>query len=78
MKSVIIAAETIDEHIKNNADLSIYEKKFKKSWAFKELYAARNVKPSFRWSLILAIMFTGLDQILFHNSIDLNYFLYGQ
>jgi len=49
MKSGIIAAETIVEHIKNNSDLSIYETKFKKSWAFKELHAARNVKPSFSW-----------------------------
>ena len=69
MKSGIIAAEVIVEHIKNNTDLSIYETKFKKSWAFKELYAARNVKPSFRWSLILAIMFTGLDQILFRGRL---------
>ena len=69
MKSGIIAAETIIEHIKNNTDLSIYETKFKKSWAFKELYAARNVKPSFRWSLILAIIFTGLDQILFRGRL---------
>jgi len=69
MKSGIIAAETIVEHIKNNTDLSIYETKFKKSWAFKELYAARNVKPSFRWSLILGILFTGLDQILFRGRL---------
>ena len=69
IKSGIIAAETIIEHIKNNTDLSIYETKFKKSWAFKELYAARNVKPSFRWSLILALMFTGLDQILFRGRL---------
>ena len=69
IKSGIIAAETIIEHIKNNTDLSIYETKFKKSWAFKELYAARNVKPSFRWSLILAILFTGLDQILFRGRL---------
>ena len=65
MKSGIIAAETLVECIKNNSDLSIYEKKFKKSWVYKELYVARNVKPSFRWGLILAIIFTGLDQILF-------------
>ncbi len=69
IKSGIIAAETIIEHIKNNTDLSIYETKFKKSWAFKELYAARNVKPSFRWSLILGILFTGLDQILFRGRL---------
>ena len=71
IKSGIIAAETIIEHIKNNTDLSIYETKFKKSWAFKELYAARNVKPSFRWSLILAILFTGLDQMLFRGRFPL-------
>ena len=65
IKSGIIGAETIIEHVKNNIDLSIYETKFKKSWAFRELYAARNVKPSFSWGLILAILFTGLDQILF-------------
>jgi len=69
MKSGIIAAETIIEHIKNNTDLSFYETKFKKSWAFKELYVARNIKPSFRWSLVLAILFTGLDQILFRGRL---------
>lgn len=69
MKSGIIAAETIVEHIKNNSDLSIYETKFKKSWAFKELHAARNVKPSFGWGLFLAILFTGLDQILFRGKL---------
>jgi len=64
MKSGIIAGETIIENIKNKVDLSIYEEKFKKSWAYKELYNARNVKPSFSWGLILGIIFTGLDQIL--------------
>ena len=65
MKSGIIAAETIIEHLKDNKDLSTYEDKFSKSWVFKELHEARNVKPSFRWGLLLAILFTGLDQILF-------------
>ena len=69
MKSGIIAAETIIEHIKNKVDLSIYEKKFKESWAYKELYAARNVKPSFSWGLIMGIIFTGIDQILFRGKL---------
>jgi electron-transferring-flavoprotein dehydrogenase len=69
MKSGIIAAETIIENIKNKIDLSIYEKKFKKSWAYKELHAARNVKPSFRWGLFLGILFTGLDQIIFRGKL---------
>ena len=71
MKSGIIAAETIIENIKNKKDLAIYEEKFKKSWAYKELYTARNVKPSFGWGLILGIIYTGLDQILFRGRLPL-------
>ena len=69
MKSGMIAAEAITEHIKENKDLSIYEDKFNKSWVFKELHEARNVKPSFRWGLLLAILFTGIDQILFRGKL---------
>ena len=69
MKSGIIAAETIVENFQNGSGLSIYETKFKKSWAYKELYSARNVKPSFSWGLILGILFTGLDQILFRGKL---------
>jgi len=65
MKSGILAAETIYEHLTYKKDLSIYEKKFVNSWAYKELYSARNVKPSFKFGLIPAIIFTGIDQILF-------------
>ena len=63
MKSGMIAAETINEHLKENKDLSIFDQKFKNSWLYKELFEARNVKPSFSWGLILGIIFTGIDQI---------------
>ena len=56
MKSGIIAAETIFDHFKEKKELSIYEDKFKKSWVYQELKAARNVKPSFSWGLILGII----------------------
>jgi len=69
MKSGMIAAETIFEHLKENKDLSIYEEKFKTSWVYKELYEARNVKPSFSWGLILGLIFTGIDQILFRGKL---------
>ena len=69
MKSGMIAAETIFEHINDRKNLSIYEDKFKKSWVYEELYAARNVKPSFNWGLFLAIIFTGIDQILFRGKL---------
>ena len=71
MKSGMIAAETIVDHFSNKNDLSIYDEKFKKSWVYKELYAARNVKPSFSWGLILGIIFTGIDQILFRGNLPL-------
>ena len=69
MKSGIIAGETIVEHLKENKDLSIFEEKFKNSWLYKELFEARNVKPSFSWGLILGIIFTGIDQILFKGKL---------
>ena len=69
MKSGILAAETILDHINNKEDLSVFENKFKNSWIYKELHAARNVKPSFRWGLILGVLFTGIDQILFRGKM---------
>ena len=71
MKSGMIAAETIVENLKDNKDISIYEDKFKKSWVYEELHRARNVKPSFNWGLILGIIFTGIDQILFRGKLPL-------
>lgn len=69
MKSGMIAAEAIVEKFKENKNLSIYEEKFKKSWAYEELHTARNVKPSFNWGLIFGIIFTGIDQILFRGKL---------
>ncbi|PPR47348.1 MAG: Electron transfer flavoprotein-ubiquinone oxidoreductase [Alphaproteobacteria bacterium MarineAlpha5_Bin9] len=69
MKSGIIAAETIFEHLENSKELDIYEKKFHNSWIYEELHKARNVKPSFRFGLLLAIIFTGIDQIIFRGNL---------
>jgi len=69
MKSGIIAAETICEFLYENKSLSNYEVIFKKSWIYKELYTARNVKPSFSFGLIPAIIFSGIDQILFRGNL---------
>ena len=70
MKSGIIAGEVVVDHLYNSNTLSNYEKKFNNSWLYKELHAARNVKPSFNWGLIpLAIIFTGIDQIIFRGKL---------
>ena len=71
MKSGIIAAQVIDKHIKEGANLSIYESDFKSSWLYKELHQARNVKPSFKWGLIPGMIFTGIDQKLFGGRLPL-------
>ena len=69
MKSGILAAESINEFIYKDIPLSSFESKFKDSWVYSELYSARNVKPSFNWGLIPAIIFTGIDQILFRGKL---------
>ena len=69
MKSGMIAAETIIEYLEEKQDLSVYERKFRESWVYKELFSARNVKPSFRWGMLLAIIFTGIDQIIFRGKL---------
>ena len=45
------------------------KKNLKKVGLYKELHEARNVKPSFSWGLILGIIFTGIDQILFRGKL---------
>ena len=45
------------------------KKNLKKVGFMKSFIAARNVKPSFSWGLILGIIFTGIDQILFKRQI---------
>ena len=67
MKSGILAAEAINEFISERvSDLSVYEEKFNSSWLYKELHAARNVKPFFtRFGTMLGVMLAGIDQWLF-------------
>ena len=69
MKSGILAAETIKNFFSKKSELSEYDSLFKNSWAYKELYKARNVKPSFNLGLFFAILFTGIDQIIFRGNL---------
>ncbi|MDC3091086.1 electron transfer flavoprotein-ubiquinone oxidoreductase [Rickettsiales bacterium] len=67
MKSGMIAASSAFEAIKNKRKhdlLNCYQKNFRNSWAGKELFNARNVRPSFRWGLSTGMLLTGFDQIL--------------
>ena len=67
MKSGMVAAESTFQAIldgRSNDELSDYGKAFTRSWARKELHSARNVRPSFKWGLLLGTIYTGFDQIL--------------
>ena len=41
---------------------------FKKSWAYNELYKARNVRPSFHYGLLIGMIYTAVDQHLFRGN----------
>ena len=71
MISVIIGAEAIYEYFRDNlSSLDNFENKFTNSWAYKELYAARNVKPFItKFGLLIGTILTGIDQILFRGKL---------
>ena len=71
MKSGIIGAEAIHEYLKDNlSSLDNFENKFTNSWAYKELHAARNVKPFItKFGLLIGTILTGIDQIIFRGKL---------
>ena len=71
MKSGIIGAEAIHEYFRDNLrSLDNFENKFTNSWAYKELHAARNVKPFItKFGLLIGTILTGIDQIIFRGKL---------
>ena len=71
MKSGIIGAEAIHEYLRDNlSSLDNFESKFTNSWVYKELHAARNVKPFItKFGLLIGTILTGIDQILFRGKL---------
>jgi electron-transferring-flavoprotein dehydrogenase len=68
MKSGMLAAEAAFAALgagRQRDALAEYEAAFKASWAYEELWRARNVKPSFKWGLYGGTLYAGIDQILF-------------
>lgn len=69
MKSGMLAAEAIFEHLKTHEDLlgevSNYRTALEKSWLWDELYTVRNIRPSFRWGLWAALAYSALDTYVF-------------
>jgi len=69
MKSGMLAAEAAFEALSGGAgdgvELTTYADAFNASWVHEELAAARNVRPSFKWGLLVGTLLTGIDQVLF-------------
>lgn len=67
MKSGIVASENVFRKLEQNlegTELEDFQSEFNNSWAGKELKAARNVRPSFKYGLKLGTILTGIDQII--------------
>lgn len=62
MKSGMLAAEAVYDAIATGEnEPTSYPEKLKKSWVYKELYLARNIRPSFRFGLWGALYYSALD-----------------
>lgn len=67
MKSGIIAADAVLEALKNEQpEADSYMDRLRSSWLWQELYAARNIRPSFsRWGMIGGALYSGIDSMIF-------------
>jgi electron-transferring-flavoprotein dehydrogenase len=68
IKSGMLAAEAVFELLGAEGagnEAKNYEDKFRKSWLFDELWKVRNIRPSFRWGLWPAMVYSAIDTYLF-------------
>lgn len=68
MKSGMVAAEAVFAAAtagRSADEISEYSERLKKSWLWDELYAARNIRPSFRWGLWGGLLYSAVDTYVF-------------
>ncbi|HEX9703170.1 MAG TPA: electron transfer flavoprotein-ubiquinone oxidoreductase [Rhodospirillales bacterium] len=69
MKTGMLAAEAAAEALARDASpkdgLPRYTEAVKVSWVWDELYRVRNVRPSFRWGLWAALVYSAVDTYIF-------------
>ncbi len=69
MKSGIEAADALFAHLTGDSDAGLevtaYTERLKASWLWDELYAVRNIRPSFRWGLWGGIAYSALETYVF-------------
>ncbi len=69
MKSGLLAADAIYdqltiEEMAERVEVTEYEASFKESWAYSELWRARNIRPSFKYGLFSAIIYSGIEDYI--------------
>ena len=66
MKSAMIAAEAVFDDLRSGigSEVTSYPERLRQSWVLDELYAVRNIRPSFRWGLFGAFAYSALDTYL--------------
>nr|WP_107688852.1 electron transfer flavoprotein-ubiquinone oxidoreductase [Neisseria wadsworthii] len=69
MKSAMLAAEAVFPRLEESGfepesgkEITILQGLLESSWLGKELYAVRNIRPSFKWGMWAAFAYTGLEQ----------------
>eukprot|EP00924_Labyrinthula_sp_SR-Ha-C_P012760 maker-scaffold_78-snap-gene-0.1-mRNA-1 protein AED:0.01 eAED:0.01 QI:143/1/1/1/1/1/2/42/603 len=63
MKSGIVAAEAIAEHLANEneaPEVASYQTKMEESWVWEELKKVRNFAPSFKWGNLAGVAYSGV------------------
>ena len=71
IKSAMLAAEAVfpvldneGENAQSGKEAATYQNLFEQSWLYRELHAARNIRPSFKWGMWPAFAYTGLEQYI--------------
>ena len=70
MKSAMLAADAVFALLQANPESQgleavAYSASFKQSWLHEELHQVRNIRPSFRWGLWPAMIYSAIDTFLF-------------
>lgn len=70
MKSGMVAAESLFSFLSESksTECIAYPKNIKTSWLWKDLYKARNIRPSLRWGLIPGLIYSALDTYIFRGA----------
>ena len=65
IKSGMCAAEAVARALADGTgDCAAYDTEFRASWAYRELFRGRNVRPGFRFGRFWGTVLAGIDQIL--------------